>query len=123
MAIVLQGETEGVISSQGKADDINMAAPAQAGYLLHGPEGFRKQGAVEKSLIKMMRFSMIPKIEPEDIESPLEEIGRRGEDIGRIGAPFPAMNEGDQAAAVTSRLPGVITKEANTVAAVKDDRR
>jgi len=90
---------------------------------LHGGEGFKNQGAVEKSFIQVMRFSMIPKIEPENIKAPLEEKTRSGEDISRIGATLPAMNKGDQAAAVTLRLPCVITKEANAIAAVKDDRR
>jgi len=73
--------------------------------VLHGCEGFENQGAVEKSFIQVMRFPMVSKIESENIKTSLEKKTRRGEDIRRIGAPFPAMNEGDQAAAVTSRLP------------------
>lgn len=102
---VFQGDAEGIISTQGKADDIKMALSAQTTYVLHGSESFRKQGAVEETFIQVMRFSMIPEIETENIKTLPEKETRRGEDIRGIDAPLPAVNKGDQTAAVIFRLP------------------
>ncbi len=41
---------------------------------------------------------MIAQVQPEDIEAGIEQVSRRGKNVERLGAAFPAVDDGDQIA-------------------------
>ena len=75
---------------------------------------------MKQSFVQVMALPVVAKVEPEDIVPLFEEILSRGQDVGRVGAPLPAVDQNDQSSGLPVRLVGMIAQQADAVAAVHD---
>ena len=74
---------------------------------------------VEELPVQRERFAVVAKIEPKDLEGRGVEARRDRQDVGRIRATLPAVQQ-DREAAARGRRRAVEAEQSHSVAAVED---
>ena len=91
-----EGDPEGKISAQRKTDEITGAFRQETGDIARPPAPSLPSTPRERAPVQMVAFPVVPQVEAEDVVSPPVKKTSRGEDIGGIGASFPAVKQDDQ---------------------------
>src|SRR5690606_25751786 len=73
--------------------------------------------------VQMMSRAVIAEVEPEYVAAELEQVCAQREDVQRLGAALPAMQQNDQIAGcglTSGALARIVSEQAHAVAAIDD---
>ena len=108
------------IAAERKAADDERARRECRGDLLHGADDFVDAARMEQPLIQMMRVAVIAEVEPQHVAAIVEQAAGGVEDVARLRAAFPAVQQDRERARVRGDvLARVETLQPHAVAAIE----